>query len=153
MSSDFNKFKKRVKTWVKFDNSIRLSNNELKRIKEKKNKLEKGIVKYMKKNNIDNQELKCQNYRLRYKTCNKITPITRKYIKEVLLQEEDIDEKEAKEIVKFLYNQKNRIEIMLQNYFDDDIKAETITNNIFNKRERTVQQKICGKIDREAITI
>jgi len=150
---DFNNFKKRVISWTKFDSNIKMSNNELKRIKQKKNKIEEKILKFMKKNNIDNQELKCNNYRLKYKTYKKITPITRSYIKEILLQEEDIDENEAKEIVKFLYNQKNRIEIMLQAYFDDDIKAETITNNIFNNRVRTVQEKICGKINRDLISI
>ena len=148
-----NNFKTNVRDWVAFDSKIKKANNAIKRVKEEKNKIEKGIVKYMKQNKIDNQELKCQNYRLKYKTYKKITPITRKYIKEILLQEEDIDEKEAKEIVKFLYNQKNRLEIMLESYFDNESKATKIVNNIFNNRQRTVQEKICGKINRETMTI
>lgn len=147
-----NNFKINVRDWVAYDNKIIKAKNAIKRVKNKQQQLGEGIIKFMSDNNLQKKEIKISNYRLQYKTSKKISPLTKKVILESLSNDLQ-DEKEAKEIVKLLYNVRKRMEICLNDYFEDEEKAKELVDNIYNKRTKTDIPLLRRKIQREPVTI
>lgn len=145
-------FKSNVRDWVAYDNKIIKAKNAIKRVKDKQEELEEGIIKFMVENSLKDKEIKIKNYRLKYKTSKKTTPLTKEFILQSLTDDlKNADE--AKEIVKILYNIRERMKICLTNYFDDKKKAEELVNSIYDKREKTEIPVIRRIIDREEFTI
>lgn len=147
-----NNFKINVRDWVAYDNKIMKAKNAIKRVKDKQQQLGEGIIKFMSDNKLQKKEIKISNYRLQYKTSKKISPLTKKVILESLSNDLQ-DEKEAKEIVKLLYNVRKRMEICLKDYFEDEEKAKELVDNIYNKRTKTEIPVLRRKIQREPVTI
>ena len=145
-------FRVKVRDWVAYDNKIVKASNAIKRVKEKQEEIGTGIINFMNSNGLQRKEIKINNYRLQYKATKKITPLTKNFILNSLIEELD-NESEAKEIVKLLYNSRKRMEICLTHYLDDEDRAVEIVDSIFNKRvyvERTVLKR---KIQRVPVTI
>lgn len=145
-------FRIKVRDWVAYDNKILKANNAIKRVKEKQQEIGSGILNFMDHNGLQKKEIKINNCRLQYKKTKKITPLTKKFILNSLI--EDLgDEAEAKEIVKILYDPRKRMEICLTDYFEDEDRAIELVNSIYDKRvyeEKTVLKR---KIQRVPVTI
>jgi len=145
-------FRIKVRDWVAYDNKIVKASNAIKRVKAKQEEIGTGILSFMESNGLQRKEIKINNCRLQYKATKKITPLTKKFILNSLIEELD-DEVEAKEIVKILYDPRKRMEICLAHYFDDEDRAVELVNSIFDKRvyiEKTVLKR---KIQRVPVTI
>ena len=65
----------------------------------------------------------------------------------------ELDEIEAKEIVKLFYDPRKRMEICLTHYFDDKNKAVEIVDSIFDKRVYIEKKVLKRKIQRIPVTI
>jgi hypothetical protein len=145
-------FKSNVRDWVAYDHKIIKAKNAIKRVKDKQEQLGEGIIKFMSENSLKDKEIKIQNYRLKYKTSKKTTPLTKGFILQSLTEDLQ-DANEAKEIVKILYNVRKRMEICLTNYFDDEKKATDLIDSIYAKREKTEVPVLRRRVDREEFTI
>lgn len=145
-------FRVNVRDWVAYDDKILKASNAIKRVKEKQSQLGSNIIQFMDSNNLQKKEIKINNCRLQYKTSTKITPLTKKFIQQTLVDYLD-DEDKAKEIVKTLYNVRKRMEICLTDYFEDEDKAKEAVDFIYNNRKQEEIIKIRRKIQREPVTI
>jgi len=145
-------FRIKVRDWVAYDNKIVKANNAIKRVKEKQQEIGSGILNFMDQNGLQKKEIKISNCRLQYKTTKKITPLTKKFILNSLI--EDLgDEAEAKEIIKILYDPRKRMEICLTNYFEDEDRAIELVDSIFDKRVYAEKTVLKRKIQRVPVTI
>jgi hemerythrin len=147
-----NDFRVSVRDWVAYDDKIVKAKDAIKRVQEKQSQIGSGIINFMNQNNLQKKEIKISNCRLQYKTHNKITPLTKKFILNSLSEYLE-DEEEAKEMIKILYDVKKRMKICFIDHFNDEEKAIEAVDYIFNKRKQEEITTIKRKIQRIPVTI
>lgn len=152
MSNVNNLFRTQVRDWVAYDDKIIKASNAIKRVKDKQSELGTGIISFMSNNGLQKKEIKISNCRLKYTTVRKITPLTKKFIKECL-EKELSNENIANEILSILYDPKKRMEICLSYYLNDNEKANEIVNSIFNERRYEEKTILKRKIQRTPLVI
>ena len=144
-------FKTNIRDWIAYDKKIEKAFHAIKRVKEKKEDLQKNIVEYMNLKNLRDNEFKMSNVRLKYKEKKHTTPITRKFIESILLQElQPID---VQNVLQVLSNPKKRLEICLSYILDDELRASELVQTIYNKRITTYKSVINKKVSRTPLTI
>lgn len=144
-------FKTDIRDWIAYDRKIEKATHAIKRVKEKKDDLQKNILHYMNIQNLQDNEIKMSNVRLKYKEKKHTTPITKKFVENILLQE--LQPIEVQNILEVLYNPKKRLEICLSHILEDEYKANQLVQTIYNKRITTYKSVINKKVSRTPLTI
>ena len=113
--TDYNKLSKDITDWLKYNIIIDRLSNQIKSVKETKNKLESQILTNLKDNYLMEKKLKISNYHVYYNVSNSMPPLSSKLLEQVL-----------------------------DDYLTPQIK-EKILNKIQLVRERNKTQSICLK--------
>ena len=95
-----------IKAWVLYDNQVKVYNDKVKEIRNKKNSLGENIVEYMKRNHPKHSTIEISDGKLKIASTNTQTPLSYKFIEE-----------------------------SIKSYFNDDKLTNDLMNHIKNRRE------------------
>ena len=82
--TDYNKLSKDITDWLKYNIIIDRLSNQIKSVKETKNKLESKILTNLKDNYLMEKKLKISNYHVYYNVSNSMPPLSSKLLEQVL---------------------------------------------------------------------
>ena len=90
-----------IKEWLSLDNEIKLYNEKIKSIRDKKNNVTSNIISYVEKNKLSNSHIKIADEKIKFIQTNISPPITFKYLESCL---HDIikNENQVKQIVEYI---------------------------------------------------
>ena len=71
-----------IKTWVVYDNQIKVYNDKVKEIRQKKSSIGENIVEYMQRKHPNHSTIEISDGKLKIANTNTTTPISLKYIEE-----------------------------------------------------------------------
>jgi len=113
-----------VKSWVTIDNQIRALNKKLKELRSEKKKKNEDMIHIMKKNEIDNFELK--DGQIRYKKETKREPLTQKLLLSVLSKHPQLGSEQAKHINQYIYDNRavTETDVVTRIFFNMDVDAD-----------------------------
>lgn len=77
-------FENHIQQWVSVDNQIKLLNEKLKDLRDKKNELSNNITTYANNNNLSNSTIKIGDGRLKFVNSKQTEPLTLKYLEKTL---------------------------------------------------------------------
>jgi cystathionine beta-lyase family protein involved in aluminum resistance len=77
-------FEESIQKWVSLDNQLRSLQDKTKQIREDKNNLENGIIKYVDTHNLQNSVVKISDGKLKFTMVKQTNPLTLKYVDECL---------------------------------------------------------------------
>ena len=77
-------FEENIQKWVSLDNQLRSLHDKTKQIREDKNNLEDGIIKYVDAHNLQNSVVKLSDGKLKFTMVKQTNPLTLKYVDECL---------------------------------------------------------------------
>lgn len=77
-------FEEIIQKWVTLDDQLRLLQEKTKKIRENKNNIEDGIIKYVDTHNLQNYVVKISDGKLKFTTVKQTNPLTLKYVDECL---------------------------------------------------------------------
>lgn len=94
-------FENQIQQWVQIDNEIKQINEKSQELREKRNTLEKNIIKYSNENNLLNSTINISDGKLKFGNTKNVEPLTFKYLEKSL---NDIikNESQVKLIIKHL---------------------------------------------------
>jgi hypothetical protein len=99
-------FEQQIQQWVTIDNQMKLLNDKMKELREKKNNLSENITKYAETNNLKNTNIQISDGKLKFISTKVANPLTFKYI-EKSLGEVIKNENQVKQIVDYLKNNRD----------------------------------------------
>lgn len=79
-------FEKQMEEWISLDNQIKLLNDKIKHIRDKKNGITKNILSYVEVNNLANSNIKTTDGHVKIVNTSISPPITFKYLEKCLLE-------------------------------------------------------------------
>ena len=82
--TDYNILSKDITDWLKYNIIIDRLSNQIKSVKETKNKLESKILTNLKDNYLMEKKLKISNYHVYYNVSNSMPPLSSKLLEQVL---------------------------------------------------------------------
>ena len=100
-----NNFTDKVKEWVEYDNEIREYNEQIKQLKNEKNKLGDYILEYANENDMNKSTIHISDGKLKFAETKQVQPLTFQYINDCLhecIQDDD----QIKHIIEYI--KKNR---------------------------------------------
>ena len=77
-------FEENIQKWVSLDNQLRSLHDKTKQLREDKNNLEDGIIKYVDAHNLQNSVFKLSDGKLKFTMVKQTNPLTLKYVDECL---------------------------------------------------------------------
>lgn len=77
-------FEENIQKWVSLDNQLRSLLDKTKQLREDKNNIENGIVKYVDTHNLQNSVVKISDGKLKFTMVKQTNPLTLKYVDECL---------------------------------------------------------------------
>jgi len=77
-------FENQIQQWVKIDDQVKLLNEQIKQLREERNKLEQNITNYASSNNLSNSTFKINDNKLKFVNTKVIEPLTLKYLEKTL---------------------------------------------------------------------
>jgi hypothetical protein len=77
-------FEESIQKWVSLDNQLRSLQDKTKQIREDKNNIEDGIIKYVDTHNLQNSVVKISDDKLKFTMTKQTNPLTLKYVDECL---------------------------------------------------------------------
>lgn len=77
-------FEESIQKWVSLDNQLRSLYDKTKKLREDKNNIEDGIIKYVDTHNLQNSLVKISDGKLKFTTVKQTNPLTLKYVDECL---------------------------------------------------------------------
>lgn len=77
-------FESEIKEWVSIDNQIKLLNERVKQLREKRNLLEGNLTKYAEKNDLYRSTIKISDGTLKFSNTKVTEPLTFKYLEKAL---------------------------------------------------------------------
>jgi hypothetical protein len=77
-------FENQVQNWVSIDNQIRILNEKIKELRDKKNTIGENLMDYAKKNSLSKSTIQISDGKLRFITTKVTSPITLKYLEKSL---------------------------------------------------------------------
>jgi len=77
-------FDNQIQQWVSIDNQIKLLNEKMKDLRNKKNELSNNITNYAKNNNLSNSTIEIGDGKLKFINTKQTEPITLKYLEKTL---------------------------------------------------------------------
>jgi seryl-tRNA synthetase len=78
------KFEESIKSWVQLDNKIREHNNEIKKIRDKRNELTEKINDYVQQNELKKAVINISDGRLKFQTTKMSNPLSLKFVKQCI---------------------------------------------------------------------
>ena len=94
-------FEKEIQEWVTIDNQIKLLNDKISALRERKNNLSQNLTTYADKNNLSNATIQISDGKLKFVNTRIIAPLTFKYL-EKSLDEIIKNSGQVKQIVDYL---------------------------------------------------
>lgn len=77
-------FDEQIKEWVHLDNQLKILNDKVKEIREKKTSLNNSIIDYASKNNIFHSNVNITDGKLKFAQSKVTNPLTFKYLEKCL---------------------------------------------------------------------
>jgi hypothetical protein len=77
-------FEQNIQQWVSIDNQIKLLNDKIAELREKKHKLSENITSYVEENELRNATIQISDGKLRFVTSKVASPLTFKYVEKTL---------------------------------------------------------------------
>jgi hypothetical protein len=77
-------FEESIQKWVSLDTQLRSLHDKTKQLREDKNKIEDGIIKYVDSHNLQNSVVKISDGKLKFTMIKQTNPLTLKYVDECL---------------------------------------------------------------------
>ena len=77
-------FEESIQKWVSLDNQLRSLQDKTKQIRDDKNNIENGIIKYVDTHNLQNSVVKISDGKLKFTMVKQTNPLTLKYVDECL---------------------------------------------------------------------
>ena len=81
MSSEF---QTNIQNWVSLDNKIKAMNEEIKALRQNRTNLTNHIFDYAESNNLENAVIQISDGKLKFQNVKHTSPLTFKFVKEVL---------------------------------------------------------------------
>lgn len=94
-------FEQQIEEWVILDNQLKIINDKIKNIRERKNIIAKNVLSHVEENHLTNANIKTKDARIKFVTTNITPPITFKYL-ETCLQEIIKNETQVKKIIEYV---------------------------------------------------
>lgn len=94
-------FEQHIKDWVSYDNQLKLLNEKVKEIRDKKQIANNYIIDHISKNNNFNISVNIPDGKLKFTQVNSSNPLTFKYV-EKCLGEVIRNEKQVKQIIDYI---------------------------------------------------
>lgn len=94
-------FEQNIQQWVAIDNQIKLLNDKIYELREKKTKLGENITNHVEQNNLRNATIQISDGKLRFVHTKVSSPLTFKYV-EKSLGEVIKNQTQVKQIVEYL---------------------------------------------------
>lgn len=101
MTTSTEHFENIIKKWVQVDNQIKIENDNLKQLRNKKNIINDEIINYASNNNLLKANIELNDSRLKFVNSKITQPITFKYI-EKCLNDLIQDNNKVNEIINYL---------------------------------------------------
>ena len=79
-------FEKQVQDWVSIDNQLKILNDKVKELRDKRNNLTTNLSKYAENNNLANSVIQISDGKLRFVNSKVSEPLTFKYLEKALTQ-------------------------------------------------------------------
>ena len=79
-------FEKQVQDWVSIDNQLKILNDKVKELRDKRNGLTTNLSKYAQNNNLANSAIQISDGKLRFVNTKIAEPLTFKYLEKVLAE-------------------------------------------------------------------
>jgi hypothetical protein len=77
-------FENKIQQWVQLDNELKNLNNQVRSLREQKNKLEMNLTYYAKNNNMTESVVQINNDKLKFVDTKVQEPLTFKYLEKTL---------------------------------------------------------------------
>ena len=77
-------FEENIQKWVSLDNQLRSLHDKTKQLREDKNNIDNGIIKYVDTHNLQNSVVKITDGKLKFTMVKQTNPLTLKYVDECL---------------------------------------------------------------------
>jgi len=77
-------FEKQVQEWVSIDNQLKIFNDKIRDLREKKNALSGSLTKYVESNNLANSAIQISDGKLKFTNTKVTEPLTFKYLDKTL---------------------------------------------------------------------
>jgi FtsZ-binding cell division protein ZapB len=94
-------FEQNIQQWVSIDNQIKLLNDKIHELREKKHKLSENITSHVESNDLRNATVQISDGKLRFVNTKVSSPLTFKYV-EKTLGEVIKNQTQVKQIVEYL---------------------------------------------------
>lgn len=94
-------FEQKIQAWVSIDNQLKLLNEKVQELRDKRNDLSENITKYAQTNNLQNATIQISDGKLKFANTRVTTPLTFKYL-EKSLGEVIKNESQVKQIVEYV---------------------------------------------------
>jgi hypothetical protein len=79
-------FERQVQEWVSVDNQLKILNDKVRELREKKNTITGSLTKYAESNNLVNSAIQISDGKLRFTNTKVTEPLTFKYLEKTLSQ-------------------------------------------------------------------
>lgn len=103
--SQTNNFEQQLQQWVTVDNQIKVLNDKLKELRDKKTALNTNITNYAEKNNLMNTAMRFGDEKIKFSTSKVQQPVTLTYLEKCL---KDVIKNESQATQIFEYIKNNR---------------------------------------------
>ena len=77
-------FKKNVKEWISLDNELRLLNEQVKELRDKRNDIHNDIIRYVETNELGNSTIQLSDGLLKFYNHKTYAPLTYNFLQETL---------------------------------------------------------------------
>ena len=94
-------FEQKIQSWVSIDNQLKLLNEKVQELRDKRNDLSENITKYAQTNNLQNATIQISDGTLKFANTRVAAPLTFKYL-EKSLGEVIKNESQVKQIVEYV---------------------------------------------------
>jgi len=98
-------FKKNIKEWVSLDNELRLLNEHVKELRDKRNSINEDIIRYVETNQLNSSTIQLSDGSLKFVMQKAYAPLTYTFLQETL--KNILPENEVKKIIEYI--KQNRI--------------------------------------------
>lgn len=98
-------FEQNIQQWVSIDNQMKLLNDKMKELREKKNNISEQIHTYIEKSNLNNTSVKISDGQLKFINVKETQQLTFKYL-ETCLSEIIKNEEQVKKILDYIKNKR-----------------------------------------------
>jgi len=77
-------FENQIAQWVSIDNQLKIANEQIKTLRDKRNTLSENITQYAANNNLSNATVQISDGRLKFANTRVAEPLTFKYLEKTL---------------------------------------------------------------------